>query len=302
MTQKSTLLKKWLDNELPSDELALFKEQEDYAGLLKLTKYVQHFKPTPLNTKEAYDTIVATRTKPKKLPFFKKHTTTFARIAAVIALSFGTYFYTTSLNTIITTHRAQKATFVLPDTSIITLNATSTSSYNKRNWENSRTISLDGEAFFKVAKGKKFTVNTPAGNVTVLGTAFNVKQRENYFEVVCYEGTVRVDHLQKSVILHPQDKFLVRNKQPVLQLKTTATTPSWTQNKSSFTSAPFKEVLNEFERQYHVTFQTENISLNELFTGAFEHTDKDVALKTICIAMGIKQRALNSKVILLTYE
>ena len=46
-------------------------------------------------------------------------------------------------------------------------------------WKNERSVNLDGEGFFKVAKGSKFDVETSAGTVSVVGTQFNVKNRKD---------------------------------------------------------------------------------------------------------------------------
>jgi transmembrane sensor len=41
-------------------------------------------------------------------------------------------------------------------------------------WSKERTLSLEGEAFFEVQKGSKFSVVTSDGIVEVLGTSFDV--------------------------------------------------------------------------------------------------------------------------------
>jgi Fe2+-dicitrate sensor, membrane component len=65
----------------------------------------------------------------------------------------------------------------------VNLNSSSQLSYSKNKWDSKREVTLNGEAFFKVSKGSTFDVITLNGKVSVLGTQFNVKQRENYFEV-----------------------------------------------------------------------------------------------------------------------
>ena len=63
----------------------------------------------------------------------------------------------------------------LPDGSSVWLNASSQISYDSKA---PRTLNLEGEAFFDVAKDKEhpFTVETPDNiKITALGTSFNVK-------------------------------------------------------------------------------------------------------------------------------
>ena len=47
-----------------------------------------------------------------------------------------------------------------------------------------RSLTLSGEAYFDVQKGNKpFTISTNQGQVTVLGTSFNVRSRADGFEI-----------------------------------------------------------------------------------------------------------------------
>ena len=54
----------------------------------------------------------------------------------------------------------QTKTIVLPDQSVMTLNASSTAEYGE-DWSENRVIKLEGEAFFDVKKGSNFSVITP---------------------------------------------------------------------------------------------------------------------------------------------
>ena len=81
----------------------------------------------------------------------------------------------------------------------------------KRNGQTKRDLTLEGEAYFKVQKGQTFSVNTTDGVVKVLGTHFNVKQRNNYFEVNCYEGLVSVTYNNETVKLPPGKTFRLIN-------------------------------------------------------------------------------------------
>ena len=68
------------------------------------------------------------------------------------------------------------------------LNELSQLEYNASKWDENRSLELKGEAFFDVEKGKRFDVTTEFGNVSVLGTEFNVLSRDSIFKVSCYEG------------------------------------------------------------------------------------------------------------------
>jgi len=102
--------------------------------------------------------------------------------AAIILISVGTWFF--QHHNLITNVIAEKGThkeYQLPDGSMVSINAESKMSYEKLQFTQNRYLSLEGEAFFKVQKGKAFTVHTSFANFRVLGTSFDVLARENAF-------------------------------------------------------------------------------------------------------------------------
>lgn len=297
--KREDLIIKWLDNELNVQELEAFKQLEDYNDLVKLSNSVMQFKAPEYNTSEELNTaLMHINSKRRSTNWLSP----VLRIAAVLALSFSVYYYTSTLDTNISTLAAQKTEIQLPDASQVSLNTSSTLTYNKSDWKTNRDITLQGEAFFKVTKGSKFNVKTSAGTVTVLGTQFNIKQRHNYFEVICYEGSVKVTHNTNIVILKPGNSFLLIDGEIIAKEKETASNPSWINNESSFKSMPFAYVIREFERQYNVTINTQDIDLKQLFTGSFVHNNKELALKSITLPLNLNYSLQNNKAIVLSRE
>jgi len=114
-------------------------------------------------------------------------------VAACAAIVVGFLFFTQSNTTSYASPIAQNSTISLPDGSTMILNATAEAKVDTENWEENREVFLEGEAFFKVKKGSKFTVNTSLGNVQVLGTQFTVNTVDNdLLTVKCFEGKVKV--------------------------------------------------------------------------------------------------------------
>ena len=298
--KREDLIKKWLDNELDTQELEAFKKLEDYEDLVKLSNSVMQFRaPEYIASQELHSALSNIKTTNKQSRHWLKP---IMRIAAILAISFSVYYYTTTLDTNIETLAAQKTTISLPDASQVSLNAASTLTYNKKDWKHNRDVELNGEAYFKVAKGSSFNVNTSAGVVTVLGTQFNVKQRDNYFEVVCYEGSVSVTHKSNIVTLKPGNSFLIIDGKTIAKEKETSLNPSWINNESYFKSLPFALVIHEFERQYNVTFTPHDIDLKQLFTGSFSHDNRELALKSITLPLNINYSVQNNNTIELTRE
>ena len=296
------LIRKWLDDELNPDALKAFQELEDFEELTTLSNSLMRFKAPQYKTSDELSNVLS-----KIKSSNSKQTTLWLRpvlrIAAVIAIMFSVYYFTTTLDTNIETLAAQKTLIELPDNSAVSLNASSSLTYNKSSWNKERDVNLDGEAFFKVAKGSTFNVNTTDGVVTVLGTEFNVKQRDNYFEVVCYEGSVQVTQNNSDiVILKPGDSFLKINGKLIAREKETLLQPSWMNNESSFKSMPFSYVIREFERQYNVTINPQSIDLEQLFTGSFSHENIEMALKSITLPLNVKYNFKNKTTIEFTRD
>ena len=79
----------------------------------------------------------------------------------------------------------------LPDGSIVYLNRNSTISFNEE--FEPRVLDMKGEVFLSVVEGSSpFVVNTDEGQITVLGTEFNVKSEVDKIEVEVEEGIVEL--------------------------------------------------------------------------------------------------------------
>ncbi|MEQ8217334.1 MAG: FecR domain-containing protein [Arenibacter sp.] len=291
-------LAKWLNNELTEEELVKFKETKEYASYLKLREATDNLVAPDFDMAKAWEDLnkhkATTKSKVIKLNPYKKYLGIAAAIAAIFVASF---LYYGSLNEEISTQYAERAEIVLPDASEVQLNADSQISYSKKNWAKKRDIALDGEAFFKVAKGKRFTVITENGTVTVLGTQFNVENRKGYFEVACYEGLVSVVYNEEEIKLPAGNSLVVINGELQALAIPNAKEPSWIRNESSFKSIPLKFVLDEFQRQFNIEVATENIDANQLFTGSFSNTDKELALQSISTPSQIKFKLEGNKVL-----
>lgn len=291
-------LAKWLNNELTEAELAEFKKSDEYASYERIREASSTLEGPDFNIENALESVnnkrILQETKVVQLKPFKR----FLRVAAAVTLIMvGSYFYLNTLNENFATQYAENKEVVLPDSSEILLNADSQISFSEKKWDKERNVALKGEAFFKVAKGKRFTVSTDQGTVAVLGTQFNVENRKGYFEVTCFEGLVSVTFNNNETKLPAGTSFMVVDGKIVEAEKTSSTTPSWMNNESSFKSIPLKYVLDEFQRQHNIIVQTNNIDLNKLFTGTFSNTNTKLALKSISVPSQIKFNLEGNKVL-----
>ena len=293
---REELIKKWLDNNLNTQEQEAFELLEDYKDLIQMNTALKDFKAPEFSIDNNYQTIKPKlkSVSPKTNQWFKP----LLKIAAIFVLGVSIYYYTTILDTEFNTTIAQQTTVKLPDASTVDLNANSTLSFNENYWNENREVRLNGEAFFKVEKGQKFDVITNDGLVSVLGTQFNVKQRNSYFEVTCYEGLVAVTHNNKTVKLKPGYTFQIIDGKLLANEKEDTMQPSWLHGESSFKGVPFKYVISEFENQYSLKIATENIDTSRLFTGSFTHKNLDLALQSVTIPLNLSYSKSGESILL----
>jgi len=279
--EKDQLLHKWLNNEASAEEVEQLKADPVYASYLKIAEASSGFGIPEMNEEANFD-VISEKIMPIRQSEKSNIFSIVWKVAAVFALLLIGYYYTTTLDTSITTEIAQTESFTLPDNSEVILNAGSTITYNKKDWTKKRELSLDGEAFFKVTKGNKFSVNTSEGVVAVLGTQFNVSARDGIFTVACYEGLVSVAFNDTILKLPAGEKVQVENGRLVSSGAANPSSPAWIQKESSFENAPLQMVVNELERQYHVKVSIKNVEAEKRYTGAFTHKNLELALKSIC--------------------
>ena len=291
---REDLIKKWLDHNLNLEEQTAFEALDDYEDLVKLSKSLKGFKAPGYKEEPEFKNI-KTLLKSKSNSNWLRP---LLKVAAVLLFGLSVFYYNSKLNTTIETLVAQQTIIELPDASKVELNALSNLTYNKSKWDKKRQVILDGEAFFRVAKGAKFDVKTNQGIVSVLGTEFNVKQRENYFEVTCFEGLVAVTYNKNTVKLKPGNRFAVIDGEIIANEKENKTQPSWTKSESAFTNRPFKFVINEFQRHYNIKIETNKVDTELLFTGGFPHKDIDLALKSITLPLGITYSKTKTVIVL----
>lgn len=294
---KQTLLHKWMNKELSTEQEAELRKDPEMDSLLNLAAASAGL-ATPAFDKESLHRNISILNRPAKVRTLRplKY---IVRVAAVLAIIAMSYVYWQGLDTDVNTEIAEKTQLFLPDQSEVELNADSYLSYNTADWKDARNLKLEGEAFFKVAKGSAFTVETDQGIITVLGTQFNVFAREDRLNVSCFEGVVSVS-LADQVITLKAGMAIETKAGKTFRTSTTAlNAPQWLQDESSFEDALLGEVLEELEHYYDIRLQTTDVNLEKRFTGSFTHKDLDIALQSICNPLKMTYRVLDKNNVVL---
>lgn len=163
----------------------------------------------------------------------------------------------------------------LSDGSTITMNSGSRMIFPSHFDGKTRSVQLDGEAFFNVAKdGTPFIVESLDFDVEVLGTEFNLC---NYYSdpiagVVLVNGSVKVCTSSSEFVLQPNDHFMFdRRTHKITQTKTDAEQyTSWAKGEYIFMSQTLESIFMRLSKWYdfNVVYETPEIK-SMRFTGSF---------------------------------
>ena len=292
----------WLNSELSDQEIQDLKKSEDAGLLEKIIHYSSHLQVPAIDAEAALAQFKQRKLEKKQSKVIPlNYKTLFKVAAAIVVLLTSSYFLFFNSKSTFETKIAQTQSFHLPDESEVTLNATSKITFDKNNWKNNRSLTLEGEAYFQVEKGKKFSVITKDGIVQVLGTHFNVKQRDQYYEVMCYEGLVSVTYKNKVVKLPPGKTFRVLHSKIESLNDFNAQGPSWLQKESNFDRIPLNQVIAELERQYKIKIVTNGVDTSKLFTGTFSNDNQELALTAVTIPLQLSYRVEGKTIIFYKY-
>lgn len=294
--KENRLLAKWLNDDLSEDELVAFKASPDFEKYQKIKNYTDHLEVGDFDKNTMLSNILdQKKITPKVVPLYKKW---LFQAVAIFVLALGiTFALKNFASQTQTANFGVKTTFSLPDNSEVVLNSGSEINYKKWNWDNNRHLELKGEAYFRVSKGRRFEVQTSLGKVTVLGTQFNVKARKNRFDVVCYEGRVKVNYANTQILLtHGQSVSFENGKQ--VNIRINSSRPEWMDNQICFYKENIRNLMDEVERQYNIQIELNTKDTIALFTGKLPSKDLDVALQIISTTNHLKAKKVSKNKII----
>ena len=228
----------------------------------------------------------------------------------VLLAAAALFYYQQQTITRYRTAYGETKVIALPDGSRVTLNAHSALSFST-DWQKdqAREVWLEGEAFFEVKKialssnssssmRVPFIVHSHTMNVEVLGTTFNVKDRDRYSEVVLNTGKVSVTPQQEQeaapIAMLPGDRlsYSAREREWEIQQVNAEIRTSWRKQELIFDEMPLAEIALLLEETYGYTivFQEEKIK-TYTFTGNIKSDEIDLLIPMLArsFALEIKQ-------------
>ncbi len=183
-----------------------------------------------------------------------------AWIGALICAAFIAYIYYPAniapgptLATI--TALGERKMVELDDGSVVWLNAASRLTYPGRFTGGVREVTLEGEAFFDIARDEDqpFVIRSGALKTTVLGTSFNIRayREDKTMSVAVMTGKVRVSSPEAELHLEPNQQAVFDKKRHKLdkrQEMSLSEMVSWKEGMLRFRNTTFPEVATVLKR------------------------------------------------------
>jgi ferric-dicitrate binding protein FerR (iron transport regulator) len=192
----------------------------------------------------------------------------------------------------------------LPDGSKVWLNSRSQLRHFAGNSSGERRVELTGEAYFEVAKqpSRPFVVQTALGEVTVLGTAFNVANRASKatLEVNVTEGLVRLQPTssEQHMELGPGETGIFDEGKSTLTKETgqANNAAAWHTRRLVFDNTPAVTALRQLSAAYGVSLNAENAEIRQCpITASFEAQPLEAALETMATLLGAELVQVSDK-------
>lgn len=183
----------------------------------------------------------------------------------------------------VTVAKGEQLQVLMQDGTRIWLNADSRLVYPDNFNGKERTVKLEGEAYFEVAKepGKPFRVELETMDIVVTGTSFNVMaySEDSLIQTCLAEGSVRlhdkVSVQENWVAMKPGEVALFSKHSGLCRIETTDDAGSysaWKGDRLVFKKTPLQEVLKVLERKFDRVFEVENPALcRYTYTITFHH-------------------------------
>jgi ferric-dicitrate binding protein FerR (iron transport regulator) len=206
--------------------------------------------------------------------------------------------------TINTDNEANTLIKTLQDGTIVYISSNSIFSFPDQFSTDDRTVILKGEAFFDVAHDpeKPFFVNTDAGKIKVLGTAFNVKVNgTRSLELSVVRGKVQIDLEDLKVgneLLLAGDRLLISPK-GLSKTKIDLNEEAWYSSQMHFKDEALRNIVHVLNINFHTNFVIADQELGDRkLTVTFGRETPEAMTKLICLALNLKSEVRNDSIFL----
>lgn len=232
-----------------------------------------------------------------------------AAVLAFVLLGFWLNSATVTVNT----QYGERKSVTLPDGSLVVLNANSSLSYPLL-WRinHRRNVQLKGEAYFRVvhlntdakhiAEKDRFRVQTERLHIEVLGTEFNVKDRNQTAKISLTKGSISVLSTisGRHYILKPKQMAL-ETSEDALKIVTAdpAAEQAWVDGTRKMQKTKVRDILQDFEEVYgrHISLSDPQMAEVQI-DGTISFNSEDGVLFTLANILNARVQKDSTKIVL----
>ncbi len=220
------------------------------------------------------------------------------RIAAVLVLAVGvSYFFLAQQNAgqydlAYTTAQGEVKELTLADGTQVVVNENSTFRYQTAFEGDHRSVYLEGEAFFDVAKNpdKPFVIHSETATTKVLGTSFNLIASKKGAAVDVFSGKVAFGNLEKNasnVVLVKGQRAVYHKGKAQLKEGANPNALAWKTRQLTFEATPLKDMVRTLEKIYRVDIEYPKEIANCSITSTFDNQTLEQVLDLVQIVANI---------------
>ncbi|GAO41350.1 FecR family protein [Flavihumibacter petaseus] len=238
-----------------------------------------------------------------------KNNRTWLRIAAAAAVLFvvaGAWWFTANRQApamaYYSNHENNSKEVMLPDGTRVLLNADAAISIPADYNASTRQVTLEGAAFFHVAKNpdKPLTVSANGIATTAIGTAFYIHRNPTTekIQVSLLEGKVKIANGNQLTYLKPGEEASCSPTTIVVSTFDSAQLSNWTRKKIEFNKAGLPEIARTLETYFNYRVTITGTQKETAFTGRFDVDHPIEILESLKFTYNIQYTVRNNQLTL----
>lgn len=192
----------------------------------------------------------------------------------------------------------------LTDGSVVYLDRNSLFSFPEQFNTGSRTVELQGKAFFDITpdSAKPFIIETGKTQIRVLGTAFHVKTGDGgQFELMVERGKVKVtlkDDPAVAMLAEIGEKITVSQNRLIKSKITENEDTAWYKQRIHFKDEMLGNIIPVLNRNFNTNFAPADEEVSRLrLTVTFDRDAAETVAELLCATLNLKSQAINGTIV-----
>lgn len=243
----------------------------------RLRHVAKHYREGAMDENKAWEQFAGRQELKRKVTLYRFRYVAAAAILVLLAITTRYYMTIEKENwLVVSTDSGQKKNVFLPDSSFVAMAENSTIRYDLNGFRKGRRdVEMKGKIFFQVKKKESspFSVTTTRTVVTVLGTSFQLGERDNDTELYVASGKVAfaAKGAEEKTLLTAgmSARHKAGSDVPEIREESNENALSWRTKELRFVNTPLDLVIRDLSGYYGVTVMNRIKDENKSLTASF---------------------------------